>query len=107
MKELREIGIQPDILLCRTDRPLATEIKDKIALFCNVEPRPVFTAHDVPTIYEVPLALHEEGLDDRWPSCCNIWSRAPRLEKWEKIVEAIKEPQPARCGSRWWASTSS
>ena len=90
--KLREIGIQPDILLCRTDRPLSKEIKDKIALFCSVEPGSVFTCKDVSTIYELPLALHEEGLDDRVAELLNIWSRAPKLEKWEKIVKAIKEP---------------
>jgi len=90
--KLREIGIQPDILLCRTDRPLSKEIKDKIALFCSVEPGSVFTAADVQTIYELPLALHEEGLDDRVAELLNIWSRAPRLDKWERIVKAVKEP---------------
>ncbi|HWT86033.1 MAG TPA: CTP synthase [Myxococcales bacterium] len=90
--KLREIGIQPDILLCRTDRQLSKEIKDKIALFCSVEPGSVFTAADVQTIYELPLALHEEGLDDRVAELLNIWSRAPRLDKWERIVKAIKEP---------------
>jgi CTP synthase len=89
--KLREIGIQPDILLCRTDRALSKEIKDKIALFCSVEPGSVFTAADVQTIYELPLTLHEEGLDDRVAELLNIWSRAPKLEKWEKIVRAIKE----------------
>jgi CTP synthase len=90
--KLREIGIQPDILLCRTDRPLSREIKDKIALFCSVEPGSVFTAADVSTIYELPLSLHEEGLDARVAELLNIWSRAPRLEKWERIVRAVKEP---------------
>ncbi|MCA1828668.1 MAG: CTP synthase, partial [Myxococcales bacterium] len=90
--KLREIGIQPDILLCRTDRPLSKEIKDKIALFCSVEPGSVFTAADVQTIYELPLALHEEGLDDRVAELLNIWGRAPRLDKWERIVKAVKEP---------------
>ena len=90
--KLREIGIQPDILLCRTDRPLAKELKDKIALFCSVEPGSVFTAVDVQTIYELPLRLAEEGLDDRVAELLNIWSRAPRLDKWEKIVKSIKEP---------------
>src|SRR5256714_9161275 len=90
--KLREIGIQPDILLCRTDRQLSKEIKDKIALFCSVEPGSVFTAADVQTIYELPLALNQEGLDDRVAELLNIWSRAPRLDKWEKIVKAVKEP---------------
>ncbi len=90
--KLREIGIQPDILICRTDRQLTKEIKDKIALFCSVEPGAVFTAADVGTIYELPLALHEEGLDDRVAELLNIWSRAPRLERWERIVRAVKHP---------------
>jgi len=90
--KLREIGIQADILLCRTDRALPKDIKDKIALFCSVEPGCVFTAVDVSTIYELPLALNEEGFDDKVAEMLNIWSRAPRLEKWERIVRAVKEP---------------
>src|SRR5712664_2201875 len=90
--KLREIGIQPDILLCRTDREIPQEMKTKIAMFCNVDIGSVFTAADVSTIYELPLALHEEGLDDRVAELLNIWSRAPRLDKWEKIVKAVKEP---------------
>ena len=93
MKELREIGIQPDILLCRADREISREMKDKIALFCNVDPSAVFTALDVTSIYEVPLALHEEGLDDKLAELLNIWSRAPRLETWEQIVEKVKAPK--------------
>src|SRR3974390_661556 len=81
VKELREIGIQPDILLCRSDREIAREMKDKIALFCNVDPSAVFTAKDVASIYEVPLAFHAEGVDDKLAELFNIWSRAPRLEK--------------------------
>jgi CTP synthase len=90
--KLREIGIQPDILLCRTDRELTKELKDKIALFCSVSPGAVFTSRDVPTIYELPLALHAEALDDKIAELLNIWSRSPRLEQWEKIVETIKRP---------------
>ncbi len=105
--KLREIGIQPDILLCRTDRQLSKEIKDKIALFCSVEPGSVFTAADVQTIYELPLALHEEGLDDRVAELLNIWSRAPRLDKWEKIVKAIKEPSREVRSTRRWSTAAS
>jgi len=65
VKELREIGIQPDILLCRTDRLLSPDIKSKIALFCNVEKDAVITAKNVETIYEVPIVFHQEGLDER------------------------------------------
>ncbi len=93
VKELREIGIQPDILLCRSDRDIAREMKDKIALFCNVDPSAVFTAKDVASIYEVPVAFHAEGVDDKLAELFNIWSRAPRLEKWEAIVEGIKNPR--------------
>ncbi len=90
--KLREIGIQPDILLCRTDREVPKEMKDKIALFCSVSPGAVFTARDVSTIYELPIALHQEGLDDKIAELLNIWSRAPRLEKWERIVNTVKSP---------------
>jgi len=93
VKELREIGIQPDILLCRSDRDIAKEMKDKIALFCNVDPSAVFTAKDVTSIYEVPLAFHAEGVDDKLAELFNIWSRAPRLERWEAIVDGIKNPR--------------
>jgi CTP synthase len=93
VKELREIGIQPDILLCRSDREISREMKDKIALFCNVDASAVFTAKDVSSIYEVPLALHAEGLDDKLAELLNIWSRAPRLERWEAVVDKVKNPR--------------
>ncbi|HYD41934.1 MAG TPA: CTP synthase [Anaeromyxobacter sp.] len=93
VKELREIGIQPDILLCRSDREIEREMKDKIALFCNVDPSAVFTARDVSSIYELPLAFHAEGVDDKLAELLNIWSRAPRLDKWEAIVDGIKSPR--------------
>ena len=93
VKELREIGIQPDILLCRSDREIPRDMKDKIALFCNVDPGAVFTALDVKSIYEVPQELHKEGLDDKLAELFNIWSRAPRLEKWETIVEKVRSPR--------------
>ncbi len=93
VKDLREIGIQPDILLCRSDREISREMKDKIALFCNLDTSAVFTARDVSSIYELPLALHAEGVDDKLAELMNIWSRAPRLEKWEAIVEKVKHPR--------------
>jgi CTP synthase len=92
VKELREIGIQPDILLCRTDRFLAPEIKAKIALFCNVEPDAVFTAKDVETIYEVPLCFHQEGLDEKIIEILNMWTKTPDLSVWEEICRKIKSP---------------
>ncbi|MEK6606594.1 MAG: CTP synthase [Myxococcota bacterium] len=90
--KLREIGIQPDILLCRTDRALSPDLKKKIALFTNVPADSVITAMDVDSVYEVPLRLHEEGLDDKVAELLNIWSRAPRLDAWERIAERVKSP---------------
>ncbi len=93
VKELREIGIQPDILLCRTDRLLSHEIKSKIALFCNVDRDAVITAGDVESIYEVPLIYHKEGLDDRIVNRLNIWTGKPNLRGWQRIVNRIKNPK--------------
>jgi len=93
VKALREIGIQPDILLCRTEKFLSKEIKSKIALFCNVDKDAVITAKDVDTIYEVPMLFHQEGLDDKIIELLNIWTGAPHLEKWEEVVQSIQHPQ--------------
>jgi CTP synthase len=93
VKELRSIGIQPDLLLCRTAKSLSPEIKAKISLFCNVGPEAVITAQDVDSIYEIPLLLHKEGLDDRIVEILNIWTRAPRLEVWERLTERIRNPR--------------
>jgi len=93
VKELRSIGIQPDILLCRTDRFLSKEIKAKIALFCNVGVDAVITAKDVGCIYEVPLVFHGEGLDHKIVELLNIWTRAPKLDAWEEVVRNFKEPK--------------
>jgi CTP synthase len=92
VKELSSIGIQPNILLCRTEMPLSKEIKAKIAHFCNVEPEAVITAQDVESIYEVPLRFHQQGLDDKIVQFLNIWTRAPRLEPWEELVHKLKNP---------------
>jgi CTP synthase len=92
VKELRSIGIQPDILLCRTEKLLSKEIKAKIALFCNVSPDAVITAKDVDCIYEVPLNFHREGLDDKIVELLNIWTRSPRLEEWEAFVRRFGAP---------------
>ena len=92
VKELSSIGIQPDILLCRTEVPLSKEIKAKIAHFCNVETEAVITAQDVESIYEVPLRFHQEGLDDKIIEFLNIWTRSPRLEEWEELVKRLKNP---------------
>src|SRR5512147_969430 len=93
VKELREIGIQPDILLCRTDRMLSSDIKAKIALFCNVDKDAVITAKNVETVYEVPVAFHQEGLDEKIVEKLNIWTGRPNLRVWERVVKRIKHPR--------------
>ena len=93
VKGLLASGIQPDILICRTENHLTAELKKKIALFCNVEPESVITAIDVDSIYEVPLCLHEEGLDDRVLEKLGIWTGAPYIKPWEELVERIKNPK--------------
>ena len=107
VQKLREIGIQPDVLICRCDRPLEANLKKKIALFSNVAGDAVFTSQDVPTIYEVPLRLHDEGLDDKICELLNIWSRAPSLEGWQRVVEKVKSARSRRWSSASSASTSS
>ena len=93
VKELRSIGIQPDILLCRTDRYLSKEIKSKIGLFCSVGIDAVVTAKDVDCIYEVPLVFHKEGLDNKIVELLKIWTRSPRLEAWAELVQRIQNAQ--------------
>ena len=93
VKELTGLGIQPDILLCRTDRFLDPKIKSKIARFCNVAENSVITAKDVESIYEVPLVFHEEGLDERIVEKLNIWTGAPNLKKWEHVAHVLKHPK--------------
>jgi CTP synthase len=92
VKELRAIGIQPDIVLCRTDRFLPPGIKSKIALFCDVEEDAVVTAKDVETIYEVPLVFHQEGLDDFVVKALGLPDRPIDLSAWQAIVRKIKQP---------------
>ena len=93
VNKLREIGIRPDILLCRTDRFLPQEIKAKISLFCDVSKDAVITAKDVQSIYEVPLVHHQEGLDQIIVDLLGLKNRKCHLEKWEEIVEKIKNPK--------------
>ncbi|MGB7069783.1 MAG: CTP synthase [Pyrinomonadaceae bacterium] len=94
VRELREIGIAPDILLCRSDRPLSLDLRRKIALFCNVQERAVISALDVPFIYEVPLAFHEQGLDELIVGDLKLNERYPisDLKDWRELVSIIKEP---------------
>ncbi len=93
VNKLREIGIQPNILLCRTDRPLTDGVKRKIALFCNVDPQAVITAKDVETIYEVPLAFHQEGLDELLVAHLRLEAKKPNLTRWEDVVHRLKHPK--------------
>ena len=93
VKELTGLGIQPDVLLCRTDRVLDPKLKAKIALFCNVENNAVITARDVECIYELPLVFHDEGLDDVVAERLNMWTGTPKLSRWKKIVSVAKNPK--------------
>ncbi len=94
VKDLREIGIAPDILLCRSDRQLPRDLRGKIALFCNVKESAVITAQDVDTIYDVPLAFHEQGLDDLIVSQLGLEVKAPQadLAEWRNLVSTVREP---------------
>jgi CTP synthase len=93
VKELTGLGIQPDILLLRCDRDLDSKVKDKVGLFCNVEPASVITAKDVSSIYRLPLALEEEGLHQRVTEKLSIWTGAPKLRPWEKVASAAENPK--------------
>jgi CTP synthase len=92
VKELLASGIQPDILICRTEMPLDAGVKKKIALFCNIEAEAVFTAVDVDNIYELPLRLHEEGADHRILQKLGIWTGAPNIRPWQDLVARSKNP---------------
>ena len=92
VQKLREIGISPDMLLCRCDRPIPDGQKQKIALFSNVPKDAVFTSQDVSTVYALPQHLHQQGLDDKLCELLNIWSRAPSLVEWQRIVERVTKP---------------
>ena len=93
VKELRSIGIQADIILCRSEVDLNQDIKAKIALFCNVDPDAVFTARDVKSIYEVPMAFYDEGLDQRIAIMLKLPAKNPNLQKWEDIVYRLHHPR--------------
>ena len=93
VKELTGLGIQPDILLCRCDRPLEKRFRSKIAHFCNVEENCVIAAQDVETIYEVPLRFLDEGLDQRVVEKLNIWTGQPSLAQWRRLVKTAQNPR--------------
>jgi CTP synthase len=94
VRELREIGIAPDILLCRSDRPLSHDLRSKIALFCNVKESAVISAQDVDIIYEVPLTFHDQGLDELIVSSLQLNEVAGPIDlsAWRKLVDTIREP---------------
>ncbi|HEY2896251.1 MAG TPA: CTP synthase, partial [Gemmatimonadaceae bacterium] len=92
VRELMEIGIQPDMLICRTERPLSEDVKRKIALFCNVEFGSVIESRDVPSIYEIPLSFHEQGLDDRVVERLGLTGRKADLAPWREMVSRIYAP---------------
>jgi CTP synthase len=90
--KLREIGIQADLLVCRSEVPVDQGLLKKIAMFCNVPFDAVFTSPDVESIYQLPLNLCEQGLDEKLSQLLNIWSRAARLTGWEELVRRIRNP---------------
>jgi CTP synthase len=92
VRDLMELGIQPDVLIVRTERPLSDEIKRKIALFCNVEFGAVIESPDAPTIYEIPLAFHAQGLDEKLVQKLNLAAPAPDLSAWRELVQRIVAP---------------
>src|SRR5690606_15438403 len=93
VRELMEIGIQPDVLICRSERPLDADLKRKIALFTNVEVQAVIEARDVETIYEVPLVFHEQKLDQFIVDKLGLPSSEPNLVRWREMVQKIKRPK--------------
>ena len=92
VRELTSLGIQPDVIVLRTNQPIDRKAKEKIALYCNVDLPSVITASDVSNIYDLPLALFEEGLDSRVCEKLNIWTGAPNLEPWKRLTGVLRNP---------------
>jgi CTP synthase len=92
VKELREVGIQPDFLICRSEKEISPELKSKIGLFCSVRPENVIAATDSKSIYEVPLGLHKEGLDGKVVTRLGLQSGKPDILGWTKMVDTLKNP---------------
>jgi CTP synthase len=93
VKALREVGIQPDILICRSEQPLPQDVRSKIGLFCSVHPKYVLGAEDSSSIYEVPLKLHREQLDEKVCDKLNLELNPVNLKKWERFNEVLKSPK--------------
>ncbi len=92
VKELRAIGIQPDVLMCRSERPLPDEVKDKIALFCDVDPKAVITARDVDSVYEIPLVFADQHVDDIILRLLHLEAPPRDLARWSEMVRRLKNP---------------
>ena len=93
VKELRSIGIQPDILICRADQPMPQDVRIKISTFCNLPKENVFEALDANSIYKMPIIYHEQSMDSRIVELLGIWTAQPKLDEWIKIVERIEKPK--------------
>ncbi|MCB0343107.1 MAG: CTP synthase [Pseudobdellovibrionaceae bacterium] len=93
VKELREIGIQPDFLICRSEKSIDQELKSKIGLFCSVRPENVIAASDSSTIYEVPLVLHKEHFDEKVVNRLGLATPEPKLDGWREMVKTLKNPE--------------
>ena len=104
VKELRSIGIQPDLIVCRTEKPLTQDLRDKIALFCDINSREVIENKNSDNIYQVPLTLKEEGLDKIVLEKLGLPQREPNLREWEKMVEKLTICRK-RLPLPWWANT--
>ncbi|MBD5641832.1 MAG: CTP synthase, partial [Desulfovibrio sp.] len=92
VKELLSIGIQPDIILCRSEKPIPEELRKKIALFCNVDEGAVFSSEDVSNIYEVPIKFYEEGFDQKVVSLLNLQAKGPNLDAWKQLIQDFRHP---------------
>lgn len=93
VRDLRQIGIQPNLLVCRTEREIPEDLMQKIARFCNVKRESVFEARDADSIYKLPIILHEQGLDQVIVDRLNIWTKRPDLSAWRKVVQALDHPE--------------
>ncbi|MFH1223800.1 MAG: CTP synthase, partial [Pseudomonadota bacterium] len=93
VKELRSIGIQPDVLLCRSEMDFGDDVKGKIGLFCNLPKENVFVARDVDSIYEVPMYFYKQGVVDKILEILNVWSADPNMSQWENVMKRIYEPK--------------
>lgn len=93
VKELRSIGIQPDILICRADQPMAQDVRMKISTFCNLPKESVFEALDADSIYKMPIIYHEQRMDARIVELLGIWTAQPNLDDWIRIIDCIERPK--------------